>query len=1232
MTKKNKSIGEPHENPDKLFCVGIGASAGGLEAIEVFFKNMPESTGMAFVVVQHLSPDYKSLMMELLSRHTKMPIHRVEDGMIVKHDNIYLIPPKKNMTVFGGRLYLTDHSHGMGLNLPIDIFFRSLAQDFGKNAIGIVLSGTGSDGALGIRAIKESGGTVLVQDDKSAKFDGMPRSSIATGMVDFVLSPAEMPDKLISYIKHPFITRSGDDKSDFSNNSQLLKILKVIRDRVGVDFTYYKPNTIVRRLEKRLGINQIDDFQQYLDFLGYAPNEVNILYKDLLIGVTQFFRDTEAFDLLNGKLIPEILKTKKNGETVRIWSVGCSTGEEAYSVAMLIAEYQEKHNIELDVKLFATDIDKEHVEIAGNGTYPESIITDVSPERLYKYFEKKNGGYHVNERLRRMVIFAQQNIIKDPPFSKLDLIVCRNMLIYLNTDMQRKIISMFYYSLIPGGGLFLGSSETLGEMSEGFEVLSSKWKLYRHKAGFRPPVITNYMLPLQIQSRTIQRAHDPVNLNAVEKAISDNILLDLLEHVMPPSVIVNENFNIIHVFKDVNDFIKVPAGKARFDVLSMVRHEMSVVLGNMLHKVFNENKEVFFKDIRLKDANKLVNITAKPLNDRFTSKRFVIVSFENKENLHNDDDQEAPEKFDLNNQLTERFIELEKELQFTKENLQATIEELETSNEELQSTNEELIASNEELQSTNEELQSVNEELYTVNSEYQKKIEELTQLNNDMNNLLKNTNIGILYLDRHLKIRKYTSMITRVINVMEMDINRPINHISLNVKYKNFIKDIEEVRDTLQSKETELQDSDGNWNLIRILPYRTMDNAIDGITVTIVDISKLKQSESKVETIGNQLELVLSVGNIAWWDWNYSTHEVKFSDEKALMLGYDPKELSNQSVYDWTNRVHPDDYDPMMKSMKDHLEGKTKDYQSLYRIRAKNGTWKWFYDKGSVVERDASNKPLRITGIVLDMTSLKESENKYKHLFNTMAQGVVYQNREGKIIAVNPAAEQILGLSTDQLIGRESPDPRWKAIHEDGSDFPGETHPSMVALRTGKEVRNQVMGVFHPKENKHRWIIINAIPQYRDGETAPYEVFATFDDITEMKEKENQVVRTLKLFYQLLENSPVGKLVVTKNGRISYANKHAEEIFAMPAAEIEHRFYNNPDWKITDLDGNEIPDELLPFRVITEGKNQMENYRLKIENSAGKRICLSINGSPMFDESGNVDGVVFSLEELSTEY
>lgn len=1076
--------------------VGIGASAGGLEALESFFSNMPDNSGLAFVIIQHLSPDYKSLMGELLSRHTQLSVQTAEEGMQVEPDHIYLIPPKKNMSIFGRRLYLTDPPERSGLNLPIDIFFRSLAQDLGKNAIAIVLSGTGSDGTLGIRAVKENGGMVFAQDDSSAKFDGMPRSSIATGMVDVIASAEEMPKALIRYIQHPFISRAEQKKEKASDENLLLRILKVIRDRTGVDFTYYKQNTILRRLEKRIGINQLSDYKDYLSFLENSTNEAEILYKDLLIGVTQFFRDKEAYDILKNELLTKILKDKAPGDQARVWVAGCSTGEEAYSIAILFLEYMAENNLELDVKIFATDLDKEHITIAGNGIYPDSIIADVTQERLKKHFIKKEKGYLVNDTVRRMVIFAQQNIIKDPPFSKIDLISCRNMLIYLNQDVQRRIISMFYQSLVNGGGLFLGSSETLGDISGGFAVLHTKWKIYLQKTGFTPPHTANYLMPQSKIRVTGPPIHDRTDPRTPKHGLPDNILTSLLDEVMPPSVIVDENLRLVHVFNEVNAFLRVPSGRASHDILSMVRQEISVVLSSMLNKSLKDNKESIFKDIKLKD-DKVVNISTTPIIDKYSKNKFIVITFEESSTEKKADLTDISEEFDMNQQLTQRYIELEKDLQFTKENLQATIEELETSNEELQSTNEELIASNEELQSTNEELQSVNEELYTVNTEYQQKIEELTQLNNDMNNLLKNTSIGILYLDKKLRIRKYTTMITRVINIMEMDIGRPIQHLSLNVPYEDFIGDIEFVLDTLQEKEIELQDKSGHWNLIRILPYRTQENAIDGITVTIIDIS-----------------------------------------------------------------------------------------------------------------------------------NLKKSREKYEYLFSSMTQGVVYQDRKGNIIEANKAAEVVLGLTRDQLMGKTSFDPGWKATHEDGRDFPGKDHPSMIALKTGKIVKDTVMGVYHPRKDKTVWISITAIPQYHPGDEVPYQVFTTFDDITGKKEREDEIIRQNNLLYSILDNSPVGKMVLDEQGRITYANKRSEEITGIPADEIITRTFNDLEWKISGPEGEEIPQDKLPYNIIMLGNKEIRDYVMRIEGPGSKPIMIKVNGAPMPGKDDIATGAIFSIERI----
>lgn len=1209
-----------------FFIVGIGASAGGLEAIESFFKNLPSDSGAAYVIIQHLSPDYKSLMGELLGRHTKLPIYRAEEGMAILPNSVYLIPPRKNMTIYERRLYLTDQTKSSIPNLPIDIFFRSLANDMGKLSIGVILSGTGSDGTLGLKAIKEQGGIIMAQDQDTAKFDGMPRSAIATGMVDFILSPDKMPETVAKFIKHPYIVKDEKkDIKDMTSDEALLRILRIIRDRVGVDFTYYKPNTILRRLEKRLGINQIESFKEYLEFLEHSPKEAQILYKDLLIGVTQFFRDTEAWKLLKRNILPNIFEKRENGLSARIWTVGCSTGEEAYSLAMLLSEYMEEQNKYFDVKIFATDLDKGHIEQASNGLYPESIASDVSPERLDKYFTKSEHGYKIKDSIRRMVIFAQQNIIKDPPFSKIDLITCRNMLIYLNAEMQRKILSMFYFSLISGGGLFLGSSESLGEVSDGFEVISNKWKLYIQKSGFSPPYIGNHTLTIGNTDRP-NLGSSRQNFDYLIKdrqIIPDVIFSDLLEAVMPPSVIVSQELKVIHLFKDISKYLRLRPGKASFDLLGMVAKDLSVILSSMLNKVFKDQTDVNFRDIRLKDEKQNLNITARPVKDRVSQKTYAIISFEPASTPKKEID---PSQFDIKSEINLRYSELEKELQYTKENLQATIEELETSNEELQSTNEELVASNEELQSTNEELQSVNEELYTVNTEYQKKIEELTQLNNDMDNLLKNTNIGILYLDRKLRIRKFTKLISKIINIMDMDTGRPIDHISIKMDYSDFVNDIKQVRDTLIPIEKEIKVDDKTWNLIKILPYRTIENAIDGIAIVITDIDSLKASQDHVLQLSERLELAMSMGNLAWWDWDYNSGKVIASDQKAIMLGMKPENAKTFGVNDWTSLIHPEDYEKTMQDMRDHLTGKSKIYETEYRIKTVDGHWKWFYDKGGIVDLHQNKKPKRIAGIVFDITEVKESELAFKHLYQKMAQGVVYQNAKGEIISANPAAERLLGLSLDQMMGRKSIDKRWKSVKEDGSDFPGKEHPAMVALKTGKEVKNVVMGVYHPEKDEQVWIMVSASPMFNAGDKKPYQVFATFEDITQIKTQKEKIDRDYQQFYRILENSPIGKLVVDKDGKIVYTNKEAETIMGVSRDHILHRKYNDKAWDSRDEDGKKIPAAKLPFKLIQNGAKSIRYYYMSVKNDQGERMHIVVHASPMYDINQQLDGAIFSLE------
>ncbi len=1037
----------PQSEDHGQIVVAIGASAGGLEAIQEFFRAMPTDSGLAFVVIQHLSPDYRSLMDELLARYTRMRILKAEENMPVEANTVYLIPPRKNLRIFHDRLLLEDQNLRKGLNLPIDIFFRSLAAEKGKLAIGIILSGTGSDGALGTRAIKEAGGMIMVQDDATAKFDGMPHSSISTGLVDYVLPPSQMPDELLNYLKHPFVGKEQALEVALTENlDALTKIMLIVREHSGIDFSYYKENTILRRLERRVSINRFTTLEQYVQFLSESEKEQSILYRELLIGVTRFFRDNEAFELLVEKVFPNIFRPDKR--VVRIWSAGCSTGEEAYSLAMLCREYIDAHHFEGEVKIFATDIDRHSLEVAGQGFYLDSMVADIGPTRLSRFFTRRESGYQINESIRKMVIFATHNLLRDPPFSKQDLIVCRNLFIYLKPEMQNRILSVFYHALNPEAYFLMGSSENIGELQDGFQVIDSKWKLYRQRPGYSPPLSKS--LPLFRTTRTSVDAPLPMtgSLNDASR-----LLEQMLGVFAPPSVLIDENNNIVHVINDVNRFIQLRPGRFSQQLFNLLPSELGLIVNSLLRRLRETRTEVIYEDVAgLSDQPNLrVDLEGRTIEDG--RRRYVLLTFRT---IARDGDPPATPRLSIaaDGQIQERLTEVERELQFTKENLQAAIEELETSNEELQSSNEELIASNEELQSTNEELQSVNEELYTVNAEYQAKIEEMIRLNNDINNLLNNTEVAALYLDRHLCIRKFTPSLMRITNLRDADIGRPLYHLSVSNAYAGLLDDINQVIRNLQPVEKEITTASGAPYLMRIVPYRTEDNAVDGVLATFVDISRLKHESTRANQAIQRLQLAMEMGQMAWWDWDVTTGEVVADSKKATMLGYQVHEFPT-NVYQICALIHPDDYDKAMQAMRDHLNGATPTYEITYRIRTKTGGYRWYADRGGVVARDAQGKPLRVTGIVIDVTPQKLLEVGLHHehevmlkLLENSALAALLVDADGRIVFTNRRAQAMLGASGRQLSDLTFSATDWVIEDTGGHLLPAEHYPFATIMRT----------------------------------------------------------------------------------------------------------------------------------------------------------------------------------------
>lgn len=873
----------------KFYVAAVGASAGGLEAIESFFDSVEKPDGLAFVVVQHLSPDYRSLMDELLAKHTALPIHTAEDGMLIEPGHIYLIPRKVNMTAFNGRLFLSEQQSG--LNLPIDIFMKSLADDFGEQAIGVVLSGTGSDGTRGIRTIKEAGGLVLVQDEESAKFDGMPRSAINTGIVDFVLPPGKMPAEIERVVGSAVAMVRGDGETTLASSSTIARILMLIKRRTGVDLSYYKESTIYRRIERRIGITNAPSVDAYLDTLQETPQETTTLFKEILIGVTKFFRDPEAFEVIRTRVIPTLVSQSDPREQIRVWVPACSTGEEAYSLAILIAEYLEESGLQHSFRVFATDIDKDAIQFASQGLYPESIAADATPDRLRKYFVRKGENYQIARPIREAVIFAYHNVFRDPPFRRIDLVSCRNLLIYFQSVLQQKVLSNFSFSLREGGFLLLGASESIGDHAKYFDSFDIRWKIFR--STVKQPRGGGEM---DAESSGLSEFVDRVRVTSPDRRSRSTgmepVYEQLIEQFLPPTIIVNSEKAIEHVFGDVSPFLKLPAGRMDLNVMKMAQDPLSVPIGDTLGRAVSELKPVVSQGIGMEIAGELrsIDVSVHPVQSVTGDYLFAIVFASGGGEI---DDNVVVQQFDLDEAVRNRIHSLESELQHTKESLQASIEELETSNEELQATNEELLSSNEELQSTNEELQSVNEELITVNAEYQKKIEELSQLNDDVNNLMASTQVGTLFLDKQLRIRKFTGTAGEHFRIIKSDLGRPINDLSFTLEYETLITDVQSVLGDGELIEREARSQDGRWYLIRILPYDDGTDRRDGIVVTLIDVTRRRIAELALERQAELQHQILESTPVAITKVD-ANGRISYANERGeKLLGLQRSELSS---------------------------------------------------------------------------------------------------------------------------------------------------------------------------------------------------------------------------------------------------------------------------------------------------------------------------------------------------
>ena len=855
-TAPEQAITSKKENSLYFPIVGIGSSAGGLEALEIFLKNIPPQSGMAFVIVQHLDPTHKGIMVELLQRVTDLQVIQVTDCLRIKPDHVYLIPPNKDMSVLHGELHLLDMVQPRGLRLPIDFFFRSMADDMQQRSIGVILSGMGSDGTLGLRDIKEKGGGVFVQEPASAKFDGMPRSAIDAGLADIIAPVEKLPSSIIGYLHHFPHFPKPDISHERKVNSALEKVVILLRNQTGHDFSLYKKNTVYRRIERRMGIHQIDKIIDYVHFLQGNPHETELLFKELLIGVTSFFRDPAVWETLKTKAIPSLLSSRPSGGTIRAWVTGCSTGEEAYSLAMILKETIESMKLSgnFRILIFASDLDKDAIEKARLGTYSLNISADVSQARLQRFFEKDDRGYKVARELRETVVFAPHNVLMDPPFTKLDILVCRNLLIYMEQELQKKLLPLFHYSLNPGGILVLGSAETIGSSNNLFESIDGKSRIFRQLSkGLRStlhdfPAAFNHTTPVIPADKDFNQPYNTSEVNL--QVMTDQVLLN---HYAPAAVLTNENGDIIYINGRTGKYLEPAAGKANWNIFAMAREGLRFELTTLFRNALNTKSPVSKNGVIISSNGDkdFVNLRIEQLQKPDQLCGLILIIFEDvKQTLRVDPDgSRFPVKMSQSNILSLQ-LELKAardEIVTIREQMQSSQEELKSTNEEMQSANEEMQSTNEELTTSKEEMQSLNEELQTVNQELQSKVSDLSQVNNDMKNLLNSTEIATLFLDNELNIRRFTTSTSAIIKLIGSDIGRPITDIVTDLNYSKLADDAREVLHSLVFSEKQVSATDGRWFTVRIMPYRTQENRIDGVVITFFDISAAKKIEQSYQ-------------------------------------------------------------------------------------------------------------------------------------------------------------------------------------------------------------------------------------------------------------------------------------------------------------------------------------------------------------------------------------------------
>lgn len=1170
------------------FVVGIGASAGGLEPLEAFFRAMPPDSGMAFVVIQHLSPDHKSLMEELLRRHTSMRILRVLDEMVVEPNTVYLIPPKKEMAIEGGKLRLAEQVRSGSVNLPIDIFFHSLAQDLRERSIAIVLSGSGRDGSRGIVEINDVGGLTIAQNPDTAAFDSMPKAAIDTGVVELILDPKDMPDALLEYAADP-TTRPGNRGEERFEKGTLDEVFSILRKAHEIDFAHYKPGTVRRRIQRRLAMRHDLDVAAYVQRLRRDETEVTALCRDLLIGVTRFFRDSEAFDVLGKTCVRQILANRPDREPIRVWSAGCATGEEAYTLGMIFREQADELGRNADIKIFATDVHRRSLDTAGTGLYSEHALADLSPARRDRFFVREGTNFRVVRELRQMIVFAPHNLLYDAPFTKIDLVSCRNLLIYLSPVAQERVLSLFHFALVANGILLLGPSETVSPLAQEFGPVSAHWNIFRKLRDVRLP--HNLRLPTGIADPQAYPVVLTPGFPSYDRDLRQTYDA-LLNRYIPAGILVNRGREILHTFGGASQLLKHPEGRSSKDLLDHLPADLRTIISTGLQRAFKDGGPIRFVSVRISSSDLAgfyrVNVHTVE-ND--ASKAFIRI--ERKEASEIAPAVASEPSIPLDRVSHDRIVALEEELRNTKEHLQAVIEELETSNEELQATNEELVSSNEELQSTNEELHSVNEELHTVNAEYQRKIAELDELAADMDALLESTQIGVVFVDESQQIRKFTPRASIAFNLRAQDTGRPITDISNNIGVADLGDTIRSVRETGTTVEREVVRVGGKTLLMRVLPYAKNRAATRGVVLTFDDVSNAKRAEVALRQSEERMRLVERLATDGVWDWNLETGEKYLSARFKARLGYADRELENHAN-SWQSLLHPDDVERAQQAFDNHFSH-GKPYSLQLRFRHKNGTIVWLISRGQAIRNEAG-QCVRMVGTHTDITELKhaeaaliESEARFRLLAEWVPDVFWLMGPHGRAIHyVSPAYETVWGRNREQHL-RASED--WvEAVHPADRDRVRSAFYERAPVGSFDETYRIQL-----PDGMIRWVRDRAAPANDRGSDTP-SIVRVATDITEHKLEEER-------FRAVVDSAPDGLLVIDDRGVIRMANATAESLLGYASDELVNV---SIDKLIPERHARSHPQLVAEFFARPESKRMAPDRELYAVRRDGREIPVEI--------------------------